>query len=76
MRVPCRTPCDDTTWQHFGWGGTGDQMVPTDYDGDGVTDAAVYRPSNFTWHIRPSSGAVQWTVVFGQAGDVPLVAIR
>jgi hypothetical protein len=38
-----------------------------DYDGDGVTDVAVFRPSNGRWYVlgRP---AVSW----GLSGDVPV----
>ena len=65
-----------TTWAWFGWGTATDTLVPADYDGDGKTDAAVYRPSTGEWFVRPSSGATQWSVVFGQAADVPLQGIR
>jgi hypothetical protein len=65
-----------TTWSYFGWGTTGDAVAPADYDGDGKTDGAIYRASTGTWYIRPSSGATQWSKVFGAAGDVPLVTIR
>jgi alpha-tubulin suppressor-like RCC1 family protein len=61
-----------TTWESFGWGVSSDTPVPGDYDGDGVTDAAVYRPSTGTWYIKPSSGAAQWSVVFGNASDLPV----
>jgi DNA-binding beta-propeller fold protein YncE len=61
-----------STWNWFGWGSSTDTLMPADYDGDGTTDAAIYRPSTGTWYVRPSSGATQWNVVFGTAGDIPL----
>jgi hypothetical protein len=62
-----------TDWQWFGWGSATDTLVPADYDGDGTTDAAVYRPSTGEWFIRPSSGAPEWTMVFGgEPGDTPV----
>jgi hypothetical protein len=64
-----------TTWNWFGWGMFGDQVAPADYDGDGKTDAAIYRPGG-VWYVRPSSGATQWNVTFGAAGDVPLAGVR
>ena len=55
----------------------GDIPVPADYFGDGMTHAALFRPSTGQWFIRPQ-GAPQFgnpnptIVTFGQAGDIPV----
>ena len=41
----------------FQWGLAGDVPVPGDYDGDGLSDVAVFRPSLGQWHIRQSATA-------------------
>jgi hypothetical protein len=49
--------------------------APIDFDGDGRTDVAVYRPSQSEWLIDSTKeGGTDRRVVFGEPGDVPVPA--
>lgn len=63
-------PMDCTEQVHFGQ--TGDVPASGDFDGDGKTDPAVFRPSEGNWYIL-YSGTGGWTGLhFGQNGDLPV----
>jgi len=55
------------------FGATTDVPVPGDYDGDGKTDAAIFRPSTGLWY-GPRTGAAQIVIqmILGQSGDIPV----
>jgi hypothetical protein len=58
---------------NWGIGSHGDIPTPGDFDGDGVTDRAVYRDSTGTWYIRRSSNLAWYVIPFGLSGDKPVV---
>jgi hypothetical protein len=47
-------------------------MVRSDYDADGLSDAAVYRPGAGTWYLLRSGGGGGLAVPWGVTGDVPV----
>ncbi|NOT46932.1 MAG: hypothetical protein HOP17_04180 [Acidobacteria bacterium] len=50
----------------FTWGVAGDKMSPADYDGDGKTGVAVFRPSTGRWLLVNSSNLTFTTYNWGR----------
>jgi hypothetical protein len=61
-----------TNFVAIAWGTFGDKPVVADFDGDGRTDAAVFRPSNGVWYIQRSRDGF-YAVAFGAPEDKPVV---
>ena len=59
----------------FPFGETGDLPVPANWEGDGLLQLAVYRPSTNRWMVGPAADgrpATVFSLAGMQAGDVPV----
>ncbi len=56
------------------WGLASDSLTPGDYNGDGKTDLAVYRPSESRWYVPQCGDFKMYGTKFGSSGDVPVPA--
>ena len=54
------------------WGESGDMPAAGDYDGDGITDVAVFVRPTGTCNIRSASTGAASALVWGGRGDVPV----
>lgn len=59
---------------NWGLGSFNDIPAPGDFDGDGVSDRAIYRDSTGVWYIRRSSDQSWFVMPFGLPGDKPIPA--
>jgi hypothetical protein len=62
----------DATDQHFAlvaYNFNGNKTTPFDFDGDGKTDVAVFRPSNGGWYVSQSSNGEFRSQAFGLSSD-------
>jgi uncharacterized delta-60 repeat protein len=66
-RASLNNPSNNTTF--LPWGISGDKALRGDFDGDNKADAAVFRPSDRTWYIRPSSNGILQSQQFGLTTD-------
>ena len=60
-----------TQWTGVQFGQAPDVPAAEDFDGDGKTDIAVFRPSNGNWYIHQSSNGQVRIDNFGLSGDKP-----
>ena len=72
---------NDGGQQLINWGVSGlaggEHDIPLrhgDYDGDGITDAAVWRRSNQTFYVRRSSDKNFIQQQWGEATDIPVAS--
>jgi len=65
-----------TVTEGVNWGNGADVPVPGDYNGDGRTDIAVFRPSDGTWYLLYSGTATTEGFQWGNGNDIPILERR
>jgi CHRD domain len=58
-------------YQIIQWGTAGDKPLVADFNGDGIDELAVYRPSNGVWYIYNVRNNTYEIKQFGLSGDIP-----
>jgi hypothetical protein len=64
----------NATSQTIAFGDPGDVPLSADFDGDGIIDYAIYRPSTRQFWWKRSSDSVLGSSTFGDTNDIPIVA--
>ncbi len=62
----------NNTYQGYQLGMNGDKPIPADYDGDGRTEVAVWRPSTGVWYTTTNPATNYGAFHWGQTGDIPI----
>ena len=69
-------PTTGTWWMpdigSVAWGASGDVPVPGNYDDDGGTDFAVFRPSDQRWYIKFQPSGNEYVKEWGLETDIPV----